>query len=501
MDEERLAREAANPATPLTTLQLLARDHPELRATIATNPSTYPALLEWLGRLGVPEVDDALRARAAQASAEVRPGAATAAAAPTEVRAEPAPAGTRPGATTPTDTPTEVRPTEPVPTDARPGAAASLDAPTEVRPTEPAPAKSGTATPFHPPVIEPAETRAAERPTIVQPEDTPTTVQPPIIPPVLPATGPPTAERTSPTPDRTPTTPRPATRPDRPAPTATSAASASATERRRRTLLGLGALVVLALVVVLVWMLTGRGGEDEAPPAATTPAADTGTGTSEPTATGSPDAVAAAQAALAGLAGSSTCTDPAADARVFTEFAVAASSGDTWGAAGADDVVRTALTDLQTSCGPAHAVQVNDALLAGAQTPPALAATLRDAPAWIEVARAAPADAQDLADFASPSGNIVCALGSDATTCTINERAFANPPECVDGPVTLVVPLGGEARVDCAAPAAQSAATLGYGTSTTSGRFACTSERDGVTCWSTLTGRGFAVARAQFSTF
>ncbi|MHB1064296.1 MAG: variant leucine-rich repeat-containing protein [Georgenia sp.] len=397
--DDELARRAADPATPLTTLQLLARDHPELRPVIAANPSTYPALLGWLGELGVPEVDAALRTR---------------------------------GAGAPADVPTPV--------------VAPDEAPTEV----------------HPPVIRPAAAPTAPRAHAAPPS---------AVPPARPAP----AGRRSAT--------------DRPA----------GNDRRRAAVLGVGGLVVLALVIALVAMLTTRGGQDSAAPDATSPAGETAT--EEPSTTGTPDGVAAAQAALAGLAQSSTCTDPSTDARVFTEFGVAASVAGAWSVAGADDDVIAALTGLQTSCGPAHAVQVNNALLAGAQTPPALVTTLREAPRWVEPVRAAPADAQDLADFSSPSGNIVCVLGVVATTCTIDERAFSNPPECVDGPVTIVVPLGGEARVDCAAPAARSAATLGYGTSTTSGYFACTSERDGVSCWSTLTGRGFSLARAQFALF
>lgn len=56
-------RQAADPETPLDVLAELAYQHPELRAAIAANPSTYPDLLEWLGNLGDPEVDRALRAR------------------------------------------------------------------------------------------------------------------------------------------------------------------------------------------------------------------------------------------------------------------------------------------------------------------------------------------------------------------------------------------------------------------------------------------------------
>lgn len=490
--DEELARQAADPSTPLVVLQLLARDHPELRATLAANPSTYPALLEWLGALGMPDVDAALRARADAEATREEP-------------AEPAsdePAGTAADtavlttgrAATRDEHPTVVRPvawpTAPSREDAAPAHGPTDDAgpapfdralAAEVAAAETARAEAPTVA--HPPVILPPATPAEHVPADAAP--------PSRLPAWRPATaagapGPAAAER--------PTTPTKPTKPTKP-----TIRPLVGDRRRRRAVLGAGGGLVLVLVVALVWMLTSRGGQDPAPQAST-PSSETTT-TASPTSAPPTADPAGAQAALAGLPASSACTDPAADARVFTAFAVAAAPDGTWTVAGADQTVLTALTGLQTTCGPAHAVQVNNALLAGAQTPPALATSLRDAPAWVQAVRAAPADAQDLTDFTSPSGNIACVLGGDATTCTIDERSFPNPPQCVAGPVTLVVPLGGDARVDCAAPAASSAAVLGYGTSTTANYFACVSERDGVTCWSTLTGRGFSVARADFTVF
>ena len=57
-----LAR-ASDPNAPLEDLHRLAQDYPGLRPAIAANPSTYPALLEWLGTLGDPAVDAALARR------------------------------------------------------------------------------------------------------------------------------------------------------------------------------------------------------------------------------------------------------------------------------------------------------------------------------------------------------------------------------------------------------------------------------------------------------
>lgn len=57
------AQQAADPATPAQTLADIAAQRPDLRAALASNPSTYQALLDWLGELGDPDVDAALAAR------------------------------------------------------------------------------------------------------------------------------------------------------------------------------------------------------------------------------------------------------------------------------------------------------------------------------------------------------------------------------------------------------------------------------------------------------
>ncbi|QIK83806.1 hypothetical protein [Sanguibacter sp. HDW7] len=57
--------QAIDGQTPATTLAQIAQDAPTLRAALAANPSTYLALLEWLGQLGDAEIDEALRSRTA----------------------------------------------------------------------------------------------------------------------------------------------------------------------------------------------------------------------------------------------------------------------------------------------------------------------------------------------------------------------------------------------------------------------------------------------------
>lgn len=57
------AAQAADPNTSHAQLYELVRARPDLRPVVAENPNTYPALLEWLGGLGDPQVDAALARR------------------------------------------------------------------------------------------------------------------------------------------------------------------------------------------------------------------------------------------------------------------------------------------------------------------------------------------------------------------------------------------------------------------------------------------------------
>lgn len=57
------AEQASDPSTPLEVLAQIAEHEPSLRPQLALNPSTYPALLDWLGALGDPDIDAALARR------------------------------------------------------------------------------------------------------------------------------------------------------------------------------------------------------------------------------------------------------------------------------------------------------------------------------------------------------------------------------------------------------------------------------------------------------
>lgn len=58
-----VAQEASDPRTSATRLQQICISHPELQGTVAKNPSTYPALLEWLSNHGTPEAKAAVLQR------------------------------------------------------------------------------------------------------------------------------------------------------------------------------------------------------------------------------------------------------------------------------------------------------------------------------------------------------------------------------------------------------------------------------------------------------
>jgi len=63
--ENFTAAQASDPATPGQVLADIAALRPDLRAAVASNPSAYPGLIDWLKSLGEPAVDAAIAAREA----------------------------------------------------------------------------------------------------------------------------------------------------------------------------------------------------------------------------------------------------------------------------------------------------------------------------------------------------------------------------------------------------------------------------------------------------
>ena len=115
----------------------------------------------------------------------------------------------------------------------------------------------------------------------------------------------------------------------------------------------------------------------------------------------------------------------------------------------------------------------------------------------------APEGSQDLTELRSPTGNIVCKLSEDTASCSVLERNFEDSSleDCEAGPFSIQV-AAGDAALDCGSSfLSDSAQTLEYEDSAVHGDMACTSRFDGMTCWNTMTGKGFTVSRSMYETF
>ncbi|PJJ55920.1 hypothetical protein CLV56_0123 [Mumia flava] len=112
---------------------------------------------------------------------------------------------------------------------------------------------------------------------------------------------------------------------------------------------------------------------------------------------------------------------------------------------------------------------------------------------------------KEMPAFSSPSGNIVCRLGTTGARCDIDEHSFKPPkrPAGCEGRWgrTVAVDARGAGFVCGTKAPSGDAPVLKYGRSTVIGDFGCTSARTGVTCVDTQSWRGFTVSRAVTGTF
>lgn len=115
----------------------------------------------------------------------------------------------------------------------------------------------------------------------------------------------------------------------------------------------------------------------------------------------------------------------------------------------------------------------------------------------------APEGALELDEIRSPTGNITCSLDGGSVGCSVADRDFSDSglEDCEQGPFSIEV-ADGEAATACGQSFDEpSSQTLEYDTSAVSEDVACTSAFDGMTCWNTLTGKGFFVNRTTYETF
>lgn len=115
----------------------------------------------------------------------------------------------------------------------------------------------------------------------------------------------------------------------------------------------------------------------------------------------------------------------------------------------------------------------------------------------------APEGAQEMTELRSPTGNISCLLEEDTVSCTLVDRDFseAGLEDCEDGPFSIQVADGDAATACGSSFLSDEAQTLEYDDSAVYGDMACTSRFDGMTCWNTMTGKGFMANKVTYETF
>lgn len=117
-------------------------------------------------------------------------------------------------------------------------------------------------------------------------------------------------------------------------------------------------------------------------------------------------------------------------------------------------------------------------------------------------------DMRALRKFVTPSGNIYCNVGTSGPKgCEINVGAIKDPDVCSGVPVSKYVGRiefqRGRAVPVCNTDTIRKpgAKTLPYGSATTVGKFACLSEKIGVTCINLKRPEGFFLHKGEYVIF
>ena len=114
----------------------------------------------------------------------------------------------------------------------------------------------------------------------------------------------------------------------------------------------------------------------------------------------------------------------------------------------------------------------------------------------------APSSAMVADTFLAPSGNIICTLGGDMVSCQINETHWtgaAGYEVCGDNRGALFTVDSKNTNYSCSnidpPMNGKYISSLAYGSYVKNGNVACISTQDGISCWNTISGNSFAVAR------
>ena len=114
----------------------------------------------------------------------------------------------------------------------------------------------------------------------------------------------------------------------------------------------------------------------------------------------------------------------------------------------------------------------------------------------------APAGAITVDAFSSPSGNITCSFTADGVSCGIKESDWADDgyASCSGSQVGVLSASKDSAGQSCESAVPGGGNALAYGAAATKGDYACHSTQDGISCWNTKTGQSFALARGGWMT-
>ncbi|WP_128772476.1 hypothetical protein [Actinomyces oricola] len=276
-------------------------------------------------------------------------------------------------------------------------------------------------------------------------------------------------------------------------------------------------VAVLAVVVAVGGGFAGallRGGDDtrasspsgQPSASATTVPSVMGTEASPGAAAGDnaalPTATATTATGLTALSNSS-CATASTDASVLVSYGASNSRGATWTTADGENSVILAMADLQSSCGHDYARQVAQTATASGATP-ALTTTLSSYTRT--EASPAPAGSFTYQYIDTPSKNISCELHEDYVACSILLRDYsaAGQSDCSSSHFSISVGQG-SSQLRCGEQflgvPGMTFHELQYEQSTTFSNFACTARLTGMTCWNTVTGRGFTISSESYTQF
>lgn len=121
-------------------------------------------------------------------------------------------------------------------------------------------------------------------------------------------------------------------------------------------------------------------------------------------------------------------------------------------------------------------------------------------PSPTETVAPAPSDAQHSNRLTTKTGNMTCSIQRADMWCTVKDQngGIAGCPE--DQSITVALGDSGGPVSSCTSKSdyATQGNVLEYDQTITSGDFACTSGSEGTTCWNTVTGKGFFLARQDY---